>query len=94
MFRYVLVPRYLRPTCAFAGYLGYGGYSMAAPWTSSYSTMHHAPAVSTLGYGHGLGYGYGLGYGHGIGYGYGMSGYGLGYGYGLGHLGHGGIYKK
>uniref|UniRef100_A0A0K8R5E5 Putative glycine rich protein n=1 Tax=Ixodes ricinus TaxID=34613 RepID=A0A0K8R5E5_IXORI len=92
MFRYVLV--LALATCAFAGYLGYGGYSMAAPWSSSYSTMHHAPAVSTLGYGHGLGYGYGLGYGHGLGYGYGMSGYGLGYGYGLGHLGYGGIYKK
>ncbi|KAM7311740.1 uncharacterized protein ISCGN_008647 [Ixodes scapularis] len=80
-------------TCAFAGYLGYGGYSVAAPLTSSYSsTLHRAPVVSTLGYGHGLGYGYGLGYGHRLGYGYGLSGYGLGYGYGLGHLGYGRFY--
>ncbi|KAG0440140.1 hypothetical protein HPB47_016390 [Ixodes persulcatus] len=99
MFRCVLV--LALATCTFAGYLGYGGYSMAAPWTSAYSTVHHAPAVSSLGYGHGLGYGYGLGYGHGLGYGYGMSGLGygygmsgLGYGYGLGRLGYGGIYKK
>ncbi|KAG0415154.1 hypothetical protein HPB47_007675 [Ixodes persulcatus] len=90
MFRCVLV--LALATCAFAGYLGYGGYSVAAPLTSSYSTVHHAPVVSTLGYGHTLGYG--LGYGHGLGYGYGLSGYGLGYGYGLGGLGYTGFYKK
>uniref|UniRef100_V5H7L4 Putative secreted salivary gland protein n=1 Tax=Ixodes ricinus TaxID=34613 RepID=V5H7L4_IXORI len=75
MFRCVLV--LALATCAFAGYLGYGGYSVAAPLSSSYSTVHRAPVVSTLGYGHGLGYGYGLGHGHRLGYGYGLSGYGL-----------------
>ncbi|KAG0415157.1 hypothetical protein HPB47_007678 [Ixodes persulcatus] len=86
IFRFRCVLVLALATCAFAGYLGYGGYSLAAPLTTSYSTVHHAPVVSTLGYG--------LGYGHSLGYGYGLSGYGLGYGYGLGSLGYGAFYKK
>ncbi|KAG0442267.1 hypothetical protein HPB47_015748 [Ixodes persulcatus] len=55
-------------TCAFAGYLGYGGYA-AAPLAHS-SVAHHTPYFS-YGYGqqsvgHGYGLGYGLGYGHGL----------------------------